>query len=368
MPSRRVGAHAHRRERLVDLPQVDVADGEAGPAERLGDRLDRRQARARRRHARPTPRPARRRAARGPRPRPPPRSARTSAAPPSLTPDALPAVMLKPGISGWMGLSEASFSRLLVRRGCSSTAKVVVVPSRRVTSSGTTSSSKLPLSMAATARWCERNAQASISSRVTPASTAAFHPTVIDMSSLGASGVFAVARRRPVGPVVGARHPAGPARRGRRRLDAAGHHHAVHAGPDRGRGGRHGGQARGAVAVVGDARHVLEAGLDRHVAGDVAAAVAGLAEDHVVDERGVDRGAAHGLGHDVGAERRTRRRRQRALEGRADGGPCRRHDHRVTHCLSPCQPLPPGRAETNPCVTPLSSDRSLSTTPARAPA
>ncbi len=42
--------------------------------------------------------------------------------------------------------------------------------------------------MAATARWCERSAQASISSRVTPASTAAFHPTVIDMSRLGAVG------------------------------------------------------------------------------------------------------------------------------------------------------------------------------------
>src|SRR4029077_16075365 len=31
------GAHAHRGERLVDLPQVDVADREAGPVERLGD-------------------------------------------------------------------------------------------------------------------------------------------------------------------------------------------------------------------------------------------------------------------------------------------------------------------------------------------
>ena len=35
---------------------------------------------------------------------------------------------------------------------------------------------------------CERSAQASISSRVTPASTAAFQPTVIDMSMFGASG------------------------------------------------------------------------------------------------------------------------------------------------------------------------------------
>ena len=43
--------------------------------------------------------------------------------------------------------------------------------------------------MAVTARWCDRRAQASISSRVTPALTAAFQPTVMDMSMLGASGL-----------------------------------------------------------------------------------------------------------------------------------------------------------------------------------
>ena len=78
---------------------------------------------------------------------------------------------------------------MVSRRGCSSTAKVTVVPSPRATSTGTISSAKLPASMAATARWCERKAQASISSRLTAAWTAAFHPTVIDMSSQGASGV-----------------------------------------------------------------------------------------------------------------------------------------------------------------------------------
>ena len=86
-------------------------------------------------------------------------------------------------------MSDANFSSVEPRRGCSSTANVTVVPSRRVTSIGTISSTNAPASMAATARWCERNAQASISSRVTPAWTAAFHPTVIDMSSVGASGV-----------------------------------------------------------------------------------------------------------------------------------------------------------------------------------
>ena len=97
--------------------------------------------------------------------------------------------MLNPSISGWSTLSDASFSSVVSRRGCSSTANVTDVPSRRVTSMGTISSTKPPASMAAIARWCERRAQASISSRLTPAWTAAFHPTVIDMSSHGASGV-----------------------------------------------------------------------------------------------------------------------------------------------------------------------------------
>ena len=110
------------------------------------------------------------------------------AAAPSLAPQALPAVMLNPSISGCSGLSDASFSMLVLRRGCSSTANVTVVPSRRSTSIGKISSAKLPASMPATARWCDRSAQASISSRVTPASTAAFQPTVMDMSMLGAFG------------------------------------------------------------------------------------------------------------------------------------------------------------------------------------
>ncbi len=52
----------------------------------------------------------------------------TMAAAPSLAPAALPAVMLNPSISGCSGFSEASFSRLVSRLGCSSTAKVTVVP------------------------------------------------------------------------------------------------------------------------------------------------------------------------------------------------------------------------------------------------
>ena len=91
--------------------------------------------------------------------------------------------MLNPSISGCSGLSEASFSGLVSRRGCSST------PKRPCgVSMGMISASKRPSSIARTALRCERNAHASIWSRVTPAATAAFQPTVIDMSMLGASG------------------------------------------------------------------------------------------------------------------------------------------------------------------------------------
>ncbi len=106
---------------------------------------------------------------------------RTAAA--SFAPQALPAVILNPSISGWRGFSDASFSSDVSRRGCSSTEK-----SPCGVSIGITSSAKRPSSIARTALRCERSAHASISSRVTPAFTAAFQPTVIDMSMLGASG------------------------------------------------------------------------------------------------------------------------------------------------------------------------------------
>ena len=77
----------------------------------------------------------------------------TIAAAPSFTPAELPAVMLKPSISGCSGLSDASLSRVELRLGCSSAAKVNRVPSRRATSRGKISSAKLPASIPATARW-----------------------------------------------------------------------------------------------------------------------------------------------------------------------------------------------------------------------
>ena len=131
----------------------------------------------------------------------------TIAAAPSLSPDELPAVMLKPSISGCSGVSAASFSIVLPRRGCSSVAKVTVSPSRRFTSIGKISSSNLPLSIASTARTCDCHAQWSISSRVTFAFCAEFHPTVIDMSKAGALGDLGVTRRHPRRHLVGAEHP-----------------------------------------------------------------------------------------------------------------------------------------------------------------
>jgi hypothetical protein len=52
---------------------------------------------------------------------------------------------------------------------------------------GTISAVNVPASIAATARWCERSAHASCSSRVMPTALAVFQPTEIDMSRFGAS-------------------------------------------------------------------------------------------------------------------------------------------------------------------------------------
>lgn len=123
--------------------------------------------------------------------------------------------MENPSISGCSTFSAASFPALVSRRGCSSVSKTETAPSRPVTRTGTISSANRPSSMARTARSWERSAQASISSRVSPASRAVFQPTRTAMSSLGASGVGAWVgaiqgscqssvpgvRRRPTGAV-----------------------------------------------------------------------------------------------------------------------------------------------------------------------
>ena len=114
---------------------------------------------------------------------------RTTADAASLMPEELPAVMENPGISGCSTLSPASRSMEVLRRGCSSVSKTISAPAAVRTLSGTISAANRPSSIAAIARRWERSAHSSISSRETPASCAVFQPTVIDMSSNGASGV-----------------------------------------------------------------------------------------------------------------------------------------------------------------------------------
>ena len=78
---------------------------------------------------------------------------------PSFSPGALPAVVVPSGSN--TGFSDASFSRLVSRR---------MLSSAETSPTGTISSSKRPASCAAAARCCERNAQASCSSRLMPSS------------------------------------------------------------------------------------------------------------------------------------------------------------------------------------------------------
>jgi hypothetical protein len=92
---------------------------------------------------------------------------------------------------------------------------------------------------------------------------------------------------------------------------------------------------------VGQPGDVLEPGLDRRVAGDVAPTVEGLAQHDVVDESGVDARAAHGLVHGAGPQFEGVDVDQRAPEGRPDRRARRRHDRRVRHGHpSPSRVLP----------------------------
>ena len=76
----------------------------------------------------------------------------TSAAAASLSPEELPAVVVAPSSSGFSSGSDASFSSVEVRRGCSSTSNCE--PSGRAT--GTISFLNRPSSMARTAFMWER--------------------------------------------------------------------------------------------------------------------------------------------------------------------------------------------------------------------
>ncbi len=211
----------------------------------------------------------------------------------------MPAVIGKSGISGCNGLSVAIFSIVLLRRGCSSVSKILVVPSRIVTSMATISSCRRPSSIAAIARSCERTAHASQSARVSPADCAVLYPTVMDMSKAGASGVAgcdgdihcsysSVPSLRFIvcGDVDNDSDPPAmttlsmPAMM----LAAA---PCTAAMPD------------AQWPVEGDARDLDESELDRGVAGDVSPTLERLAEREVVDVAGRDVGALERLGDRV---------------------------------------------------------------------
>ena len=193
------------------------------------------------------------------RPRPGPRSATTSAAAPSLAPQALPAVMLKPSISGCSGLSAASFSMLVSRRGCSSTAKVRRVPSRPldleredlVGEAAVVDGGDGPLVRAQRPRVHLLAGDAGLDGGVPADRDRHVH--------VGGARPVAVGGRQPGVPVVGARAPGASSgatwtTTGRRRRRPP-----VHAGADVGGGGGHGRQAGGAVPVVGQPGDVVEA-------------------------------------------------------------------------------------------------------------
>ena len=136
----------HRAERLVDLPELDVADRHPDAVERLRDRERRRESRARRLDADRRPR---HHTASGCNPfaRAYSLDVTTTAAAPSLSPAAFPAVTVAPSISGCSTGSAARDSIDELRRGCSSTSNSRELPSGSVTGTGTISFSNAPSSM-----------------------------------------------------------------------------------------------------------------------------------------------------------------------------------------------------------------------------
>jgi len=100
------------------------------------------------------------------------------------------------------------------------------------------------------------------------------------------------------------------------------------------------------VAVDGQAGHVAEAGGERRVPGDHAAALQALGEDHVVDPLGVE--ALGGSADHVISEVERAGVTQRTAERGTDRGPQRGHDDSFGHrtglqvvsrgeCYSPMQ-------------------------------
>jgi len=101
-----------------------------------------------------------------------PASIRTSAEAPSLSGEAFPAVTVP---SAWKtGFRRPSDSRVESARGPSSELTVIASPFRCGIATGTSSASNFPARWAATARWWERSANSSWSSRLTSYLAATF--------------------------------------------------------------------------------------------------------------------------------------------------------------------------------------------------
>jgi hypothetical protein len=322
--------HAHRGERLVDLPEVHVVDAEPRPPERLGDHLGRGEARLGRRHADGRPRPHDREGleacglGNGPVDDDEGRGAVVAARRVARR-DAEPLDLGVQDLQRRELLVARVAPRVLVDREGRRRAVAPRHLDRHdlVGEGAGVDGGDRPLVRPARPRVLLLAGDAGLHGGV---------PADRDGHVLARGvGRLRVAGRRPGVPLVGAGHRPVEARRQRRRLDATGDDGPVHARPHGRRRRRDRGEAAGAVPVVSQPGHVVEAGLDGGVAGDVAAAVARLAHHDVVDRCGIEPGAPQGLADDRRGQRERVGVDQRPLVRGADGGAGRRHDPGVTH-------------------------------------
>ncbi len=187
------------------------------------------------------------------------------------------------------------------------------------------------------ARWCERSAQASISSRLIPAAWAVFHPTVIDMSRVGASGDSTC---------VGGIHRSSNSRVGPGMrwlisgvIDSDCTPPAtmtlLGTGADLcGRIGNRGEATRAMAWVHRLAGHRDHPRVRRRVAGEIAATVMRFGEYYVVDVGHLDPGPPDRFLQDGGSEYLGGRVDQRAFERSPDRGPDSADDDGLGHVVN----------------------------------
>src|SRR5664280_2197270 len=263
----------------------------------------------------------------------------TTAAAPSLSGQALPAVMVPP--SRKTGFRPASPSRLVPGRGPSS----FVTTSPLGVMTGMISRPKKPDSWDATARVCDCRANSSCSSRLTCLNSATFSAvwpmamytsgrtpssgapwTPLDRAGFGDGEQFVVGSGIGRSEAVAADC-----------LDPGGDEDVALAGPDGVRGHANGLEGRRAVPVDGHAGHVGEAGQQRdHAAQVVAGLAAGLAvaEDEVLDRVGIELGhLGQHLAHDQCGQVVGPAVDQRTLVGPSDRGPAGGDDYGFGHVM-----------------------------------